>query len=67
MPSSVIARMQYLPETEILRIIYVSGKIYDYKKVPEKLYRAMKSSGSKGTYLNKYIKGNFEFEMVEEE
>ncbi|MCW3089470.1 MAG: ATPase protein [Ferruginibacter sp.] len=66
MPSTVVARMQYIPETETLRIVFVSGKIYDYKKVPEKIYKAMKSSGSKGIYLNKYIKGNFDFDIVED-
>ena len=64
MPSSVVAAMKYDAEHEILRIIYVSGDIYDYKNVPEDVYKEMKSSGSKGTYLNKKIKGNFEFEKV---
>lgn len=48
----------------VLRITYVSGMVYDYKKVPEKIYKAMKASGSKGTYLNNYIKGHYEFEKV---
>lgn len=64
MPSSVVAHIHYYPETKVLRITFVSGLIYDYLDVPEKIYRAMKSSGSKGTYLNKYIKGAFHFEKV---
>jgi len=64
MPSSVIAAMHYDPGSATLRIIYVSGMVYDYKNVPEKIYKAMKSAGSKGTYLNRYIKGNYEFEKV---
>lgn len=40
--------------------------IYDYKDVPEETYQVMKKATSKGTYLNKYIKGNFEFEKVDE-
>jgi hypothetical protein len=39
--------------------------VYDYKKVPEKIYRAMKNAGSKGTFLNKYIKEKYEFEKIE--
>ena len=56
--------MIYKEETETLRIVYVSGMVYDYKKVPWDVYQAMKTSGSKGTFLNKHIKGNFEFEKV---
>ncbi|MBW8685290.1 KTSC domain-containing protein [Chitinophaga rhizophila] len=64
MPSSVVHRMHYNPETATLRIIFVSGLIYDYKNVPEEVYQAMKTSGSKGTYLNKYIKGHYPYEKV---
>jgi hypothetical protein len=64
MPSSVVANMSYDADTSTLRIIFVSGTIYDYKNVPEEVYHAMKTSGSKGTYLNQHIKGNYEFEKV---
>jgi hypothetical protein len=65
MPSSVVADMMYDYETEILRIVYVSGMVYHYKKVPLEVYEAMKASGSKGTFLNQKIKGNYDFEKVE--
>ena len=64
MPSSVVAAMRYNPKTSTLRIIYVSGDVYDYKDVPEKVYEEMKASASKGTYLNKKIKTRFNFEKV---
>ncbi|MCF0050736.1 KTSC domain-containing protein [Dyadobacter chenwenxiniae] len=64
MPSSVVAKMIYDGDSETLRIVYVSGMVYDYKNVPLEVYQAMKSSGSKGTFLNKHIKDNFEFEKV---
>ncbi|HEY9258102.1 KTSC domain-containing protein [Chitinophaga sp.] len=64
MPSSVVAHMIYNADTLTLRIIFVSGMIYDYKGVPETVYLAMKSSGSKGTYLNKYVKGHYSFEKI---
>jgi hypothetical protein len=66
MPSSVVSKMIYKEETETLRIVYVSGMVYDYKNVPLEVYEAMKSSGSKGIFLNKHIKGNYEFEKVED-
>ncbi|SEW32879.1 KTSC domain-containing protein [Chitinophaga arvensicola] len=64
MPSSVVAHMIYKAETRTLRIIFVSGMVYDYKDVPEEEYLAMKSSGSKGTYLNTHIKGHYDFEKI---
>ena len=64
MPSSVVAAMQYNSVTSTLRIIYVSGDVYDYKNVPEEVYREMKAYSSKGTYLNKKIKGKYNFEKI---
>jgi hypothetical protein len=64
MPSSVVLAIQYDPVSATMRVIFVSGIIYDYKNVPEKIYRAMKTSGSKGRYLNQHIKGHYEFEKI---
>ena len=64
MPSSVIALIQYFSSTAVLRVIFVSGKIYDYKRVPAEIYQGMKNAVSKGRYLDKYIKGNYEFERI---
>lgn len=64
MPSSVVAHMIYKADTHTLRIIFVSGMIYDYKDVPETVYLAMKSAESKGIYLNKYVKGHYFFEKI---
>jgi hypothetical protein len=64
MPSSVIASMSHNAQTKILRITFVSGLVYDYKDVPESIFLAMKRSGSKGIYLNKYIKGKYAFEKI---
>ncbi|NLU93152.1 KTSC domain-containing protein [Chitinophaga sp. Ak27] len=64
MPSTVVAHMDYHATEHILRIVFVSGMIYDYKEVPETVYRAMKSATSKGTFLNKYIKGHYAFTKV---
>ncbi|CAN5347303.1 hypothetical protein BH09BAC6_BH09BAC6_33960 [soil metagenome] len=64
MPSSVVASMKYDPDTAVLRIVYTSGAIYDYLDVPEEVYIAMKTSGSKGVFLNEKLKPNYEFEKV---
>jgi hypothetical protein len=64
MPSSVIADIKYIPRTGTLRITFVSGVIYDYKNVPEEIYHALKTSYSKGSYLNRSIKKQYAFERV---
>jgi hypothetical protein len=64
MPSSVVSYMHYYPDSCTLRIGYVSGIVYDYKNVPEKVYQDMKKSFSKGSFLNRYIKDKFPFEKV---
>jgi hypothetical protein len=64
MPSSVVAAITYDPDASVLRVRFVSGMIYDYKNVPEKVFKAMKSATSKGTFLNQHIKGNYEFEKI---
>lgn len=66
MPSSVVAAIKYNAQSSSLRVIYVSGMVHDYKNVPEEVYLAMKTSASKGTFLNQYIKGKYEFEKVGE-
>ncbi|MEO6454986.1 MAG: KTSC domain-containing protein [Ginsengibacter sp.] len=64
MPSSVVSAISYNAATATLRITFVSGMIYDYKNVPEEVYTALKTSGSKGTYLNQQIKGSYRFEKI---
>jgi len=64
MPSSVIAGIKDDKLYHTLRIVYVSGMMYDYKNIPEQIYTPAKTAFSKG-FLNKYIKGKYEFEKVE--
>ncbi len=66
MPSSVIAGLEYDRGSHTLRVRYVSGMVYDYKNVPEEIYAAIKTAFSKGTFLNKHVKGKYEFEKVQE-
>ena len=64
MPSSVIASIEYVAPSSTLRVIYVSGRVYEYKNVPEQVYVAMKTSFSKGAFLNRHIKGKYSFEKI---
>ena len=64
MPSSVVASFTYEPVKSTLRVVFVSGRIYDYLHVPKKVYDEMKESDSKGTFLNLRIKGAYPFKKV---
>ena len=64
MPSSVVAAMDYNEQTQILRITYTSGAVYDYRNVPPDVYKEMKVAGSKGTFLNYEIKGKYRYKRI---
>lgn len=64
MPSAVIAAYQYEAVTETLTIRYHSGKVYNYLKVPERVFKEMRSTMVKGIWFNRYIKGKYAFEEV---
>lgn len=64
MPSSVVNHYFYFPKTEILRIIYQSGAIYDYYTVPAEIFEKFKAAKSKGQFLNYVIKPKFKFKKV---
>ncbi|WP_412468623.1 KTSC domain-containing protein [Pedobacter sp. KLB.chiD] len=67
MPSSVIRYFSYDEDTKTLKIIFVTEMVYLYENVPEKVYKMLKASGSKGRYFNSYIKDKFKFRKIEEE
>jgi hypothetical protein len=56
--------MSYDARDHRLRIVYVSGNVYDYFDVPAKAYEAMKAATSKGEFLNREIKGHYSFQRV---
>ncbi len=64
MPSSVVARFKYNAAKSVLRVFFVSGSVYDYFRVPEKVYEEMKQAGSKGTFLNFRIKNAYPYKRV---
>lgn len=64
MPSTVIDTLAYDEHNSMLEIRFQSGSIYQYKNVPKTTYQAMRRAQSKGTFLNEYIKGKFDFERL---
>lgn len=65
MPSTVIAHFRYDPVSMVLEVEFISGLVYKYLGVPPMVYEAMKASRAKGIYLNKHIKGFYEYKKVE--
>ncbi len=56
--------MQYDAEQHTLTVRFVTGSVYKYLDVPPQVYEAMRTSGSKGIYLNTHIKGNYAFKKI---
>jgi hypothetical protein len=64
MPSTVIDHFNYIPDAEVLRVTFISGSVYAYKGVPQRIFNQIKSARSKGKFLNDFIKGKFPFEKI---
>jgi len=66
MPSSVINYFYYDERTKSLKIIFVTGMVYRYKKVPHRIFEMFKQAESKGKYFNEFIKDKYSFHKVGE-
>ncbi|RQP10566.1 MAG: KTSC domain-containing protein [Chryseobacterium sp.] len=64
MPSSVIRRYHYNPDTETLRIEFVSGAVYDYLCVPRAVYEDFQKWTSRGSFLSRFIKGRYRYMKI---
>ena len=60
MPSTVIRRFLYVPDTRELTIEFVSGRRYLYLDVPPEEVDAFRSAFSKGTYFNRNVRHHYE-------
>ena len=57
--SKGVDRLAYDALTEQLFVTYITGKVYCYTDVPERVWEAFKSAGSKGTFVNASIKPHY--------
>lgn len=60
--SSNIKSIGYL--LGILEIEFKNRTIYQYKNIPERVYKNLMSSSSKGTYFSEYIKENYPYRKI---
>ena len=59
MPSTVIRRFDYRPESRELEITFTTGRRYLYSDVPEKAVRRFRSAFSKGVHFNRFIRDHY--------
>lgn len=60
MPSTIIQKSQYDPQTQVLSIwLVTNGKRYDYQDVPAEIYDAFRAAFSKGRFFNRHIRSSF--------
>ena len=58
--SSNVEAIGYDKETQQLHVRFLSGATYMYDKVPEEIYEGLMAAPSKGSYLNRVIKGVYD-------
>ena len=66
MPSTVIRRFDYRPESHELLIEFVTGRVYVYCDVPESTVQALLASGAKGRYFNAHIRDRYQFRELKD-
>ena len=59
MPSTVIRRSMYVPETRKLTVEFVTGRRYVYFDVPVEEVDAFRAASSKGAYFNRKIRDRY--------
>ena len=62
--SSNIASIGYDAPSQTLEVEFLNGTIYQYYGVPENLYDQLMQAGSKGRFLNTYIKNAYGYSRV---
>ena len=61
MPSTVIRSFDYDSHTHRLDVRFVSGRLYSYFDVPERVVEAMRRATSKGGFFNRRIRDRYRF------
>ncbi len=65
MPSSVIRRFAYAEAARRLRILFVSGDVYEYANVPPKVIADFRAAPSKGRFFGPHIRDRYPYRRVE--
>ena len=64
MPSSVIRRFVYCPDSFHLWVEFTSGRRYVYSDVPQEVADTFRSAFAKGVYFNTRIRDHYPYREV---
>jgi hypothetical protein len=62
--SSLVDTFEYDHGNKTLKVTFVSGSEYSYKKVPESTFAKALRATSKGRFFNKHIRNKFAFKAL---
>ena len=57
--SSAISSVGYDEKSSVLEVEFASGAVYDYLKVPEKVYRDLLRAPSKGSFVSRRVRDRY--------
>jgi hypothetical protein len=59
--SSAISSVGYDARSSVLEVEFRSGAVYDYLKVPVRVYRALLKAPSKGSFVSRRVRDSYPF------
>jgi len=62
--SSAIHTAEYEYYNYRLKLTFTNGSSYDYSKVPNHVFEGLRSSASKGKFINKFILSSYNFKKA---
>lgn len=62
--SSNLASVGYEVTSQTLEVEFLNGSVYQYYNVPQNIYDELMRAGSKGRFLNTYVKNAFPYSRV---
>jgi hypothetical protein len=63
--SSNVHAISYSAEAATLQVQFINGGIYEYQGIPQEIYEGLMAAGSKGQFLDQYIKkGGYPYSKI---
>jgi len=62
--SANLSKVGYDEESELLLIVFNSGSIYEFQKVPKDLYESLMQAPSIGSFFNKTIRNRYVYKKI---
>jgi len=62
--SSDLLAVDYDNISQVLEVAFRSGGKYEYFDVPQNIYLGLMNASSKGSFLHRYIKNQFQYKRI---